>query len=98
MEASEVLDIDTSQVHWPKIPAVKEAMEVEIRRLAKEEGYTHFGTMTLRCLNGIESPSPDPSGPPGWKCMGFFPDCEPHQVNDESSVYNDVRLFARKTA
>lgn len=95
----EVLEIDTSQVHWPKTPAVKEAMRLEIRRLAKEKGYRHFGTMTLRCLNGIESPDRDPPGPPGWECMDkFFPDCEPHQVNDDSSVYNDVRLFARKKA
>jgi hypothetical protein len=94
----EVLEIDTSQVHWPKTLAVREAMGIEIRRLAKEQGYTHFGTMTLRCLNGIESPDPDPPGPPGWENMGFFPDCEPDQVNDDSSVYNDVRLFARKTA
>jgi hypothetical protein len=94
----DVLEIDTKNVQWPKTPAVKVAMRQEIRRLAKE-GYRYFGTMTLRCLNGIESPGPDPSGPPGWECMDkFFPDCEPHQVSDESSVYNDVRLFARKIA
>ena len=95
----DVLEINTSQVQWPKTPAVKEAMRREIRRLAKDEGYRYFGTMTLRCLNGIESPDPDPPGPPGWKCMDqFFHDCEPHLVDDESAVFPDVRLFAKKNA
>ena len=90
------IKFDTSGVHWPQTPAVKAAMESEIRRFADEQGYTHFATMTLRCLNGIESPDPDPEGPPGWNCLKFYHDCEPHLVDDECAVFPDVRLFAKK--
>lgn len=91
-----VIETDTRGVHWPKTPAVKAEMKRAIRRYASENGYYQFSTMTLRCLNGIESPAPDPKGPPGWDHLDFFSDCEPHLIDDESAVFPDVRLFARK--
>ncbi len=91
----DVLEINTRGVNWPLTPSVKEAMRNEIRRLAAE-GYRYFATMTHRCLNGIESPNPDPAPPPGWKQITFFSDCDPECINDESAVFQDIRLLARK--
>ncbi len=91
----DVLEINTRGVNWPLTPSVKEAMRNEIRRLAAE-GYRYFATMTHRCLNGIESPNPDPMPPPGWKQITFFSDCEPECISDESAVFQDIRLLARK--
>jgi hypothetical protein len=91
----DTLEINTRGVNWPVTPSVRAAMRTEIRRLATE-GYRYFSTMTHRCLNGIESPGPDPAPPPGWEAFGFFSDCEPECINDERSIFPDIRLFARK--
>jgi len=91
-----LVEIDTSRVQWPNTPAVKVKVQDYIRSMARSEGYRYFATMTSRCLNGIESPSPDPSPPPGWEYLEYFHDCEPEKVDDESAVFPDVWVVARK--
>lgn len=94
-----VIEIDTSRVKWPQTPAVKVELRDYIRKVAKEEGYAYFATMTFRCLNGIEDPDPDPPPPPGWKYLSeIFHDCEPERVDVITAVYPDVRVIARKDA
>lgn len=72
-------------------------MSAYIQEVAKREGFVLFATMTFRCLNGIESPGPDPSAPEGWEYPGkFFSDCEPEKTNNSRAVCNDARVVARR--
>jgi hypothetical protein len=91
-----IVEIDTSKVQWAKTPMVKTQMRDYIHNAAKEKGLREFGTMTFRCLNGIESPGPDPYPPKGWEYLpAFFHDCEPEMLEDQYAVYTDIRVVAK---